>query len=163
MKSIIDIYGLIYGFLTTFAFIFIHISADHMILWVVGEPRDSRSWVLLWWFLHGLGPVAMICATIPHYYVLMITSLIVGSFMGVYGTKTGFSDLTWLTIPMLLLSLFIFVRSILCVCYSNFRNDHQLVAEDENTQDREESLPHHPPGEKAKIKWDPSTKTLIVV
>uniref|UniRef100_A0A914C2Q7 ATP synthase F0 subunit 8 n=1 Tax=Acrobeloides nanus TaxID=290746 RepID=A0A914C2Q7_9BILA len=60
--------------------------------------------------------------------------------MGDYGIKTGFSDLTWLTIPMILLSLFIFVRSSLCVCCSKFRKDHQPVAVDKSAQEREEAL-----------------------
>uniref|UniRef100_A0A914DYS8 Uncharacterized protein n=1 Tax=Acrobeloides nanus TaxID=290746 RepID=A0A914DYS8_9BILA len=133
---------------------------------VVGLQGDSPSQTFLWSFLLILGPLSIIWAIIPNYSGLIITSVIVGSFMGYYGIKTGFSDLTWLTIPMILLSLFIFVRSILYVCYSKSRKDHQSVAEDESTRERERtllSLSRVLHDDKAIIKWDPSTKTLIVV
>uniref|UniRef100_A0A914DJH8 Uncharacterized protein n=1 Tax=Acrobeloides nanus TaxID=290746 RepID=A0A914DJH8_9BILA len=116
-----DIIGLVYGVLITITFIFVNIYAD-----IVAGLVGGKTGII--WVLHIFGPTAIIGAIISNYYVMATVSATVGSLCGYYIIRTRFADLPWLSISILLLSLFMFVR---CIVYFVRRYNHQLVNEED--------------------------------
>uniref|UniRef100_A0A914CK59 Integral membrane protein n=1 Tax=Acrobeloides nanus TaxID=290746 RepID=A0A914CK59_9BILA len=111
-----DIIGLLYGIIVTIAFIFINLLID----------LASYSPGIVW-YLHIFGPVAIIGAIIPNYYVLTVISVVVGCFFGWICFIWGIREMNWLCIPMVVLSLIMLVR---CIVYFVNRNNDEHVYEE---------------------------------